>query len=554
MGSFSRLAIVALIALGAAAQEPQPAPAPAQAASQTNDEFNKAVYFGKKFFEMKDYTAAYQQLVKADSIIPDQPAVLYNMAVLLARSGRYSEAQAKVDRYLQLFPAGAEKQMVTKLQFDLEFQRELQKKRQLDQEYAELFTRGRFLYTKNDLDAALKLFLDAEQKRPTDPAAVYNEAVLYEKIGDFAKAAERYHRYQELESDADLKASMDQHLLMLESELDDMKTKIVCSFCGLRIPVGATWCPRCWHGPYLVSSPVWNSRPCVDGASATRATYFADDRFAKNDSLPCLWNGTMADALHYTPAKQKQIQDARKSEGWTYNGEIIQGWADKVGNQIRYVQGPDYCEKVVSPSGGDLLSFQAHKSDAGWLLDREDFVIDGQKYTSRYSFDAQNRIAMQQVDYQNAAGCDHVIAMQAEYVYMNDALTAVKIRGGYNGFDVEGAPKTDWQAAVAYSYDGASRVVKEELAVTGFTKTYTKKPVGAVRDDVSKVYPNMRVNRPLENVRSGDYCGTAGNTMLGNQIDLRPFYAISPNLAIQLPFGVTKAVVSFTYPDSFKVR
>src|SRR5581483_8447733 len=232
---------------------------------------------------------------------------------------------------------------------------------------------------------ALKMFQDAEQKRPTDSAAVYNEAIVYEKLGDFEKATQRFHRYQELESDAALKASVDQRILGLESELSDMHSKIVCSFCGLRLPIGAAWCPRCWHGPYFTSSPLWNSRPCLEGATATRATYYADNRFAKNDVLPCIFDGSMVDALRYSPAKQKRIQDARKAEGWWYNGEIIQGWRDKQGNEIRYVQGPDVLEKIVSPSGGEILLFAAHRGSDGnaWLLDREDLVIDGQKYTSR---------------------------------------------------------------------------------------------------------------------------------------------------------------------------
>jgi hypothetical protein len=69
------------------------------------------------------------------------------------------------------------------------------------------------------------------------------------------------------------------------------------------------------------------------------------------------------------------------------------------------------------------------------------------------------------------------------------------------------------------------------------------------------VYIGMRARRPVENaLRLGDLCGTSGALLLGNMIDLRPFYAMSPNLAIQLPYGVTKAAVSFTYPESYKVR
>ena len=65
----------------------------------------------------------------------------------------------------------------------------------------------------------------------------------------------------------------------------------------------------------------------------------------------------------------------------------------------------------------------------------------------------------------------------------------------------------------------------------------------------------MRVKRPIENVlRTGDICGTNGNLILGNPIDLRPFYAMSPNVSMLVPLGVTTETVSFTYPDSYKVR
>src|ERR1700682_2927584 len=104
MRSFSKaLAVLLCVANAALAQErPAQTPAPvATAASPASDEFAKAVFFGKKFFEMKDYATAYQQFAKADALQPDQPGVLYDMAMLLARAGRYSEAQAKVDRYNQ---------------------------------------------------------------------------------------------------------------------------------------------------------------------------------------------------------------------------------------------------------------------------------------------------------------------------------------------------------------------------------------------------------------------------------------------------------------------
>jgi tetratricopeptide (TPR) repeat protein len=540
--------LCAFVLLPLFAQEPPP--------SNVDEEFTKAVFFGKKFADLGDYASAYDNLTKADALKPDQPAVLYNMGVVLARAGRYSEAQVKVDRYLQLFPEGAERANVTRLQFELEFQREVQKKRQADQEYSDLFNRAKFVYGRAELQESLRLFEQAEQLRPSDAAAVFNQALVHEKLGDYARAIERYRRYSQLETDGAAKQRVDEHVYELQRELDDMQHKILCPFCGRKLPANATWCERCWHGPYLTSAPVWSSRPCVDGASATRATFYSDDRFAKNDILPCLMKDSMRESLRYTPARQRAIRDARRAEGWTYSGDAIQGWSDKAGNQIRYTQGPEYLEKVTSSSGGEILRYAAHAAGEGvYVLDREDVVIDGQRYTNRYTFDANGRIAQQQVEYQNAAACNHLIAMTGDYVYANDVLTAVNIRGGYEGYPAEGKPKVDWTATVAYTYDDKSRVLKEELAVTSFTKTYDVKPHDTLRDDINRLYPGMRVKRPIENLlRTGDLCATAGSTNLGNAIDLRPFYAISPNLAIALPNGVTKAVVTFTYPDAYAVK
>jgi len=290
-----RLLLILLLALTAFAQE---TPAPVAASTPTVDEdFNKAVFFGRKFADLGEYASAYEQYAKADALKADQPAVLYNMAVVLARAARYSEAQVKVDRYVQLFPEGAERANAGKLQLELDFQRELQKKRQADQEYAEVFNRAKFTYARGELDAALQLFRQAEQVRPNDPAPVFNQAVVYEKQGELEKAIERLRRYSELEGDLEKKGAVDERAFSMQRELDDRRTKIVCSFCGRKLPIGTTWCERCWHGPYLVKSPVWNSRPCVDGASATRATYYSDARFHRNDVLPCLWkNGTMLES------------------------------------------------------------------------------------------------------------------------------------------------------------------------------------------------------------------------------------------------------------------
>ena len=80
------------------------------------------------------------------------------MALTLAKDGRVSEAQTKVDRYNQLYPNGAEKPLVAKLQLELEFQRELQKKREVEEQYGELFTRGRFLYAAGESSGRLAAY------------------------------------------------------------------------------------------------------------------------------------------------------------------------------------------------------------------------------------------------------------------------------------------------------------------------------------------------------------------------------------------------------------
>jgi tetratricopeptide (TPR) repeat protein len=546
------LLALSLLTLSISAQE-APAPDPAV----TEEEFTKAVFFGKKFADLADYASAYDNLSKADALKPDQPQVLYNMGVVLARAGRYSEAQVKVDRYLQLFPDGAEKPNVTKLQLELQFQRELQKKRQSDQEYTDLFNRAKFIYARAELAEALHLFEQAEQLRPNDAAAVFNQALVHEKLGDYGKAIERYRRYAQLENDPRLEQGVDEHVYDLQSEVEDMQHKLVCPFCGRKLPDGATWCERCWHGPYLTKEPVWSSRPCVDGASATRATYFSDDRFNRNDILPCLFkDGAMRQSLAYTPQRQRAIQDARRAEGWTYVGDVLQSWSDKQGNQIRYVQGSQYLEKIASTMGGEILTYIAHAAGEGiFLLDREDLIIDNQRYTNRYTFDASGRIAQQAVEYQNTAACNHIINMTADFAYANDVLSSVNLRGGNEGYPAEGKPKTDWAATIGYAYDEKGHVAKEELAVTSFTKTYDQKPNGALRDDVNRLYPSMRAKRPIENVqRIGDLCATSGTLNLGNAIDLRPFYALSPNLAIALQNGVTKAMVTFTYPDAYTAK
>jgi tetratricopeptide (TPR) repeat protein len=506
------------------------------------DEASKEVMFGRKYFELGEYGSAYDHFAKADALRADQPALLYDLALALTKAGRYAEAQTKVDRYLQLFPGGAEKPLITKLMFELEFQRELQKKRQAEQEYVDLFNRASFAYARGELDAALKLFQQAEQVRATDAAAIFNQGMTLEKQGELAKAVERYKKSAELEPNA----AADQRVLALEHELEEMRTKIVCSFCGTKLPIGTTWCPRCWHGPY-VNSGIWDSRVCSGPAKTSRTTYFAGDRVAKVEELGCLLEGSsLVEALRYTPAKQRAIQDARKAEGWTYSGSALAALRD----QLVYVQGADYLESVTATPTGETLNYAAHDGGGGvWLLDREDLAVDAMRYTNHYAYDEANRIAQETVDYQNPAGCNHIITIKADFSYARQLLLSAKISGGYEGLPAEGSPSTKWQATVAYTWDPndpAGHLMKEELAVTSWVKIYQQRPAGALRDEMQLVYPTMKPKQPLDGFLRGDVCALNGTYGLLNPVDLRALYVMSPNLSFLLPNGVNRAVVTFS--------
>jgi Tetratricopeptide repeat. len=538
------IAILLLIAPALLAQAP---------ASQADpgEEFTTYVFFGQKYFALNEISSAYEQFVKADQIHPDQPAIIYNLGLLLAKLGRYPEAQVKIDRYMQLYPAGAEMAMVKDLQLEVQFLRDRQKKRQAEHDYREMVNRGKFLFQKGDLDEALKAFQRAEEVQPDDPAVIYNEAAVYEQTGDFVKATELLRRYTALDT-AD-KPEVDQKIFALESEITDMRTKIVCPFCGNKIPIGATWCQRCWHGPYLTSSPVWNSRPCVAGATATRSSYYADGRVSKNEDLPCLQrDGAFLTTVRYTPRRQDEIQAARRAEGWIYAGDVLQSKTEDNGKVV--LEQGDYLQRAVSTSTGEIVTYSAHQSPDGfWLLDAEDFSVDGQQYHKDYRFDAQGKISQEVVRYQNVAACSHLITMTADYTYDKDVVTGVHLNGAHDGYPVEGSPHTEWDGTIVYTYNASGRLEKEEFLLGTYQKTYAKRAIGTIRDELQRLDPSARPKKPSDIRRSGDQCAMSGTTILGNPIDLRPLYTLSPNLAIQLPNGVNKVTVSFTYPDTFAI-
>ncbi|MGA7613842.1 MAG: tetratricopeptide repeat protein [Thermoanaerobaculia bacterium] len=533
---------------------PATAAGPAQNASDIRDEYQRAVYFGKKFFEIGDYASALEQFEKADQILPDQPALLYDSALALTRLGRIADAQVRIERYLTIFPQGAEADNVKKLQLELDWQRELQKKQQIDHDYLELFNRGRFLLAHGDVEQALEVFQRAEQQHPDDPAISYNQAIAYEREGDFLKATERYRRYLATDPSATDKSEVDQRIFALERELDDSRTKMVCPFCGYKLPIGAMWCPHCWHGPFLTASSLFNTRACGTGASATRTSFYSDGRVARNEELACqLQGGNFLDAIKYTPPRRRAIQQQRIADGWTYDGDVLASRGSGT-TEVELRQG-EYLESVLDHGSGEILDFVAHPGSGGtWLLDRENLVIEGQRYTNRYSYDEKGRILQLRSSYVNTAACGDAIEMTADLTWNGDSLASVALHGGYTGYPAAGSPKTEWSATVGFAYDAQGRVGSEELEVDSYTKTWMQKPSRESRGEISTMYPGVRYRRPTDILRRGDYCRVVGSQLVGNAIDLRPFFAVIPDLATVLQHGVQRVTVGFTYPEGFTFR
>jgi len=551
-------ALVAAGATGAVAQTEvdvhlQPGVTPPSA--EQSEEFNKTTFFGKKFFDLGDFASAEAQFNRANEIVPDRPGVLYDLAVIFARQGKFAEAQEKIDRYTLLYPGGAERALIDKLQLELDFQRELQRKQQADLDYAELFNRGKFQFDKGNYKEALEIFRNAEKQRPNDPATLFNQALTLEALGDYVQATDRLRRYLAVKQNPQDKVQIDEKIFSLESEVEDQATKFVCPFCGNKLAHGATWCPRCWHGPYLPDSPIWNTRICGRGATATRTTYYSDGRIHQNEDLDCLIHDrNFAATLPYSRARQRAIQDARKAEGWTYSGDVIQSLEGDKGTIFKLKQDGSL-ETLYAYDSGDVLNYHGHQTDDGrWLLDDEEYMIDGQKYAKHYDYDGSGRITRETVRYHNMNACGHIITIVADYQYQGETLQRVLFTGSYDGYLEEGTPKAEWKGALAWTYDEAGRVSTEEFNLDSYTKTYTTDMSRDKYNELRRLHPGMRTRRPIDVLKTADYCSVVGSKLVANQIDLRPFYTISPNIAILLPTGVTRIVTTFTYPQGFSIR
>lgn len=520
--------------------------------AQQEEDFLGAVTFGKRYYDAGDLSSAFERLTAAEQILPGHPAVLYNVAVVLAKLGRFADAQNKIETYKALFPGGEEMALIRALQIDLDWSRDAQKRAQENQNYIEQFNRARFSFDGGDHSQALARFKQAEQMKPEDAPAAFNQAVCLEALGDYTGAIERLRHFLSLDAANDHRSSVDAKINLLTSEVDDQRSSILCGFCGRKLNASGAWCPDCGHGPFLPQSAQWNSRSCSTGASATRTTSYTSGRLHQNEDLPCLYEGSYASALRYTTPRRLAIQAARKAEGWTLEGNRIRSFKDR-DSAIELKHDGQYLSRIDSPSSGDWLELSGQMSDdSRWLVGEEERILNGQRYGKRYVYDESGRISRETVQYQGANRCGNIIETSADWIYEGDRLKSIALQGGYDGYASEGSPKVQWAGTVSFSYDENGLLLQEDLVIDSFTKTFTRMP-GEARRMIERHYPGHR-GKAVDMLQKGDICGVAGSQVITNLIDLRAFDAWSPNLALAMPPGITRAAVSFTYPEGYTFK
>lgn len=512
-----------------------------------NEEFATAADFARRFFESGNFDAALTWLQKADSILRDQPAVLYNTALVLVKLERYDEAQRTLDRYIALYPQGQELQAAKSLARELQFGIEVRREAQLNNEYRTMFSRAKALYAKNLRREALDAFRQAEQLKSGDPALHYNEAVLYEEDGALEDALRSYNRY--LQTTPTSAPELQAHIIDLEREIGDTRTKLMCPVCGAKLSAGARWCHRCWHGPYDVTSAAWNARACESHATVTRTIQDGMGKSRVSETLDCLFAGrSLRDFLRYNPMTQAAIQEARTAEGWSLSAGLLQTRKSGSGNDITLRQG-DALQRLEVVATGEAFPYKAHTTADGiWLLDSQQYSTGDQVFTVSRSFDGEGRVLREDVNYDSAA-CRHAVSYAATYTYNGDNVVGAQIVGGYDGARAEGNPQVRWEARVSRTFDQNARLTNEELTLTSFQKTYMTKPQGKVSAQVRRVYQNLKTRRPIDIRTNGDVCGSAGTSLLEEPIDLRPLFIVSPALAVRLAPGDAKAVVQYAYQD-----
>jgi hypothetical protein len=256
----------------------------------------------------------------------------------------------------------------------------------------------------------------------------------------------------------------------------------------------------------------------------------------------------MSEFLQYSQTRRAAVLDARSSEGWTFTKDGLLGSLRSAGEEIELQDG-DYLQRVENRITGELFTYHAHATTDGiWLLDTQPYSTAGQLFYIERTFDNDGRVQHEDVTYESAA-CHHVVTASAAYTYTGDVVTAARFTGGYEGYRVEGLPQVHWDAMLSRSFDSGSRLTHEDLAVTSFQKLWTGKPQGTVSDEVRRYYTTLKVRKPTDIRALGDVCAVGGAGVIEEAIDLRPFFIVSPAVAVRLDHGDARVAVDYVYSD-----
>jgi tetratricopeptide (TPR) repeat protein len=514
--------------------------------SDPHEEFATAAEFGRRFFEAGNFAASLTWFEKADSLVRDQPTVLYNTALVLVKLQRYDDAQRRIERCIALSPPANELQAVKALQLEVKFLIEFGRVKVEEDKYKTLFSRAKSLYEKSQRREALEAFRQAEQIYSDDPALYWNDGVIYEEDGAFEDARRSYNRYLQLDPSAG--PQLQSHIIDLDREIGDMRTKLMCPICGAKLAAGARWCHHCWHGPYDVTNAAWNARACDLHAVVTRALQDVNGKTRISEPQSCLFGSrSLHDFLQYSPAIQTAARDARTAEGWSFTEGLLQSRRSAAGDELTMRQG-EYLQAVVSLPIGEVFAYKGHKTGDGiWLLDAQPYSTGDQLFFVMRSFDTDGRVLREEVSYDSTVW-RHAVSYVATYTYDGELLVGAQIKGGYDGYRVEGMPQVRWEAAMTRKFDSNARLLREELAVTSFQKTYMAKPQGKISDEVRRVYQNLKTHRPIDIRATGDVCGAAA-PHIDEAIDLRPLFVVSPAIAVRLSPGDARLVVDYAYAE-----
>jgi len=512
--------------------------------ANVHEEFGTAFDFARRFFEAGNFAAALTFFENADTVSRDQPAVLFNTALVLMKLERHDQAQQRLDRFQQLYPQSQHAERVKMLQREIQFAIEVRKRARHDEDYRLLFNRGRLLNDKGTRHEALEAFKQAEQLNPADPPLLFNMGALYEAEGDVERAVSFYRRY--IATTPPNRNEIEQKLFDLENEIVEKRTRIMCPFCGEKLPVGARWCHRCWHGPYELDGAL-NARACGTETTVTRTATDVAGKVRENETLACLYPGaSVRELVQYDSRRQRALWKQREEEGWTRAGGGPVSRARNGIPEIRLQQATHLAEVELLPAG-EVYRFDAHQTTDGiWLLDAEPFAVADQRFDKRYVYDAEGRVIAEHVTYESVQ-CRHTVAYAAAYTYGDYGIASAVVRGGYEGSKTEGTPAVQWEATISRQFDSVGRLANEQVQVAAHQKTWPVKPPGAIGAQIRKTYPGLKAKRPIDLRPAGDFCGQWGAERGMEPIDLRALYTLSPALAIRLNPGVFKVVVNYRY-------